>query len=215
MKFLWGKQREVEELIRRYCLEYGQCLDLFVAGINGYLDHGSREKLREDVDRTHQCESRADDILTEIGTVLYGSALFPESRGDILGLVEALDGVLNKAEASLRMPLHQHILIPEELGPKIRQLVDTVRECGRVLRKASELLFDKYHRAADYYGRVDQLESQADGQEAALVEKIFSSDLEIGRKLLLRDLVASISDVADRAEDASDRIRLILVKRKL
>lgn len=215
MKLFWGKQKEVEDILGRYCHEYGQCLDLFVTGINAYFDHGNRDQLGQDAQRTHQAESRADDLLTELGMVLYGSALFPESRGDILGLVEALDAVLNKSEAVIRMPYHQYIVVPQELASTFKELVDTVRECTKLLRKSAELLFDKFHRAAGYNGKVDQLESQADAQEAALIEKIFTTDLDIGQKILLRDLVLSISDIADRAENASDRIQLILVKRKL
>ena len=215
MKLFWGKQKEVEDLLQRYCSEYGQCLDLFVSGITDYFDHGQHERLGEDVVRIHRSESKADDLLMELRTVLYGSSLFPESRGDILGLVELLDAVVNKAEATVRMPYHQYITIPSELTPNFKELVVTVRECTRVLRQAAELLFDKYYRAGSYYGKVDQIESQADGQEAELIEKIFQSDLETGEKMLLRDLTSSISDIADRAENASDRIQLILVKRKL
>ena len=67
MKLFWGKQKEVEEILRRYCHEYGQCLDIFVNGINDYFDHGNRDKLGEDVERTHAAESLADDLLTELG----------------------------------------------------------------------------------------------------------------------------------------------------
>lgn len=215
MKLFWGKQKEVEDILRRYCHEYGQCLDIFVTGINNYFDHGNRDKLGKDVQRTHNAESLADDLLTELGAVLYGSTLFPESRGDILGLVEALDAVVNKAEATIRMPYHQYITVPQELAPKFKELVSTVRECTKLLRKSAEMLFDKFHRAAGYYGMVDQLESQTDAQEAALIENIFSTNLEIGHKILLRDLVSSIADIADRAENASARIQLILIKRKL
>ena len=215
MKLFWGKQKEVEDILRRYCHEYGQCLDIFVSGINDYFDHGDRDRLGADVERTHSAESLADDLLAELGAVLYGSALFPDSRGDILGLVEALDAVVNKAEAAIRMPYHQYITVPAELAPSFKELVDTVRECTKSLRKSAEMLFDKFQRAAGYFGKVDQLESQTDVQEAALIEKIFTTDLESGHKILLRDLVSTISDIADRAENASARIQLILIKRKL
>ena len=215
MKLFWGKQKEVEDILRRYCHEYGQCLDVFVNGINGYFDHGNRDQLGEDVQKTHIAESLADDLLTELGMVLYGSALFPESRGDILGLVEALDAVVNKAESVIRMPYHQYITVPQELAPSFKEMIETVRECTKALRKSAEMLFDKYQRAGSYYGKVDQLESQTDAQEAALIEMIFTMEIDTGHKILLRDLVSSIADIADRAENASNRIQLILVKRKL
>ena len=46
---------------------------------------------------------------------MYSKALFPESRGDILGLLEAMDKVPNQAEKALLVMLTQYIVL-EEIG---------------------------------------------------------------------------------------------------
>ena len=43
----------------------------------------------------------------EIEVMMYSKALFPESRGDILTLLETIDRVPNQAEAVVRMLLNQ------------------------------------------------------------------------------------------------------------
>jgi len=214
-RLFFRKQKHVETLVHQYCEFYEQAIDLFVKGIENYLQHGDRVKLHEDLLLQHKAESAADDILLEVGSVLYGSALFPESRQDILALLESLDTVPNQAEKTLRILHHQFIEVPDFLKTQLLQLLDTVRQAAMVLIKAAELLFDQFHRAADYYGRVDPLESQADELEGLLIQAVFSSDLDFGPKILLRDFFISISAVADRAEVAADRMHILLVKRKI
>ena len=122
---------------------------------------------------------------------------------------------MDAAETAIRAMYQQHIVVPEFLVESMEKLGEIVCRCGHTLQKATELLFDEYHRAADYYGKVDPLESQADVLENELVDSIFSSNLEMGQKLLLRDLVLLVGQIADRAEEAADHMHILLVKRKL
>jgi predicted phosphate transport protein (TIGR00153 family) len=167
------------------------------------------------MERTHQAESRADDIRREIVLLLYGKALFPESRGDILGLIEAVDKIPNQAESVVRQMRHQQFQTPADLGQDLRSLVQLVRTCSLEVVKAARTLFVDYHSAAFLSDRVGELESEADDLEFALIEKIFTSSRETADKILLRDMVQAIGDIADRAEAVSDRVRLIAVKRKV
>jgi len=214
-KLFWGKQKEVESLIVQFCQKYKSALDLYVTGMKHFLENNDRAQLAADVKALHVMESQADDIQSQISKVLYASSLFPESRGDILKLVESLDAVINKSETALRMIYHQYIEIPETFNADYGYLVEATRECTRTLRKATEFLFDKYQRSSDYILKVDQLESKVDVIEFTLIEKIFSSEIDLSRKMLLRDLVANISNIADRAEDAAGRMQIMLIKRKL
>ena len=83
-----------------------------------------------------------------------------------------------------------------------------------MVRAVAEL-FANYANAMFLADRVSELESQADDAELALMEKIFASSRETADKILLRDMAQDIGSIADRAEDASDRIRIIAVKRKV
>ena len=138
---------------------------------------------------------------------------FPESRGDILGLLEAVDRVPNHTESSVRMVLQQHITIPAELSADVLALVDACARCAEALIEGVNLLFKNFLAATVSVGQVDELESQADRLEGQLIDRIFSSDLDPLSKILLRDLVQRLGGVADRAESAADRIRIIVAKR--
>lgn len=43
--------------------------------------------------QTHKFESKADDIREEIEALMLGKALIPESRRDIIGLLESINDI--------------------------------------------------------------------------------------------------------------------------
>ena len=209
-----GKQRAVEALVATYVERARECVQRFVEGMDLWLTGG--EATSSTLSRAHEAESQADDVRRELCLLLYGKALFPESRGDILGLVEAVDKVPNRAEAIIRRLKSEHICPPvPALADGFRKLVGRVHECTRVMFDAVTTLFEDYHAAVVLSDRVDHLESQVDVMEMELIERIFQSDLDRFDKVMYREVVKDVGGLADRAENASDRIRIIAVKRKV
>lgn len=210
-----SKRRELQNQISLYCQELHRCLEILQASLGEYCENPDREVLKANTIKIHEVESLADDICGEIEVMMYSKAIFPESRGDILGLLETMDRVPNQAESALRMILNQYIEIPREYNKKILQLTDTCCRAAEAMRTAGEKLFSDYTTATVVIGKIDELESEADKIEANLIEKIFASDMDGFKKIMLRDLVKSIAQIADRAENVGDRIRIIVAKRSI
>ena len=209
------RQKQIQERVLEYNLRVMACMDVFQEAFGDVCGGGDRERLGESYRRIHAAEGAADDIRRDTEVLMYTESLFPESRGDILGLLEAMDRVPNHAESSVRMVLNQHITIPDALCPKITELVDVCRRCAAAMVEAAGRLFHSFLTATVSVGQVDELESEADRLEALLVDQIFSGDLGPLDKILLRDLVNRLAGVADRAESAADRIRIIVAKRSV
>ena len=194
--------------------EVRDCLEVFRNAVCAYADTGDREALGREAARAHQLESQADNVRREIESMMYAKAVFPESRGDILGLLESADRVPNRAESVLRNLYLEQIVIPADLAPDIKALTHLVFDCVEALLNSVKVLFSNYQQASEYNGQVDRLESEADHLEAKLIEQIFASDSRpASEKILLRQKVVAVSSIADRAEDTGDRIRIIIVKR--
>ena len=164
--------------------------------------------------RIHGVESQADDICREIEVMMYAKALFPESRGDILGLLETMDKVPNQAESAVQMLVNQHISVPEAYRGQIKQLVKICHRCGNTMLDSAGKLFSDFTTATVALGKIDELESEADSVEEAIVEQVFSSDKDGFVKIMLRDLIKKIASVSDRAENTGDCIRIIVAKRR-
>ena len=208
-----SKQKKLQERIGEYQQAVADCLGKFQSSMQSYGRSGDRGQLRQDVAEVHRLESYADDVRQDIEVMMYSKALFPESRGDVLGLLEAMDRVPNQAEAVVASLLQQHILIPAELVEGIERLVDLGCRAGEVMLSAAGRLLENYVRATEIIGKIDELESQADMLEAELVESIFASNHDGFEKILLRDVVRNLSAICDRAENVGDRISIMVAKR--
>ena len=209
-----SQQRKIEAQLNEYRNTVALCMSKFQETFQRYCRDSDPARLQSDYSELHHYESLADDIRREIEVVMYSNALFPESRGDILGLLETMDKIPNQAEATVQVMLTHHISIPEAFRPQTLQLVEVCRRCVDALLDSAAKLFQNFTNAAVAIGKIDELESEADSIEADLTSKIFSSDLAGFDKLLLRDIVKDIAAVSDRAENAGDRIRIIVAKRR-
>lgn len=215
MAFFTSKQKKIELQLTQYNEQVSVCMDVFKKAIEQYCQSPARDSIKDSFEQVHKAESTADDIRREIEVMMYTKALFPESRGDILGLLEAMDKVPNQAESVVRMIWNQHISIPDAISSEILQLVDVCCRCIDAMLDAAGKLFMDFTNAAVAVGKIDELESEADRLEALIIENLFSDEHISVNTLLLRDLVKHISTIADRAENVGDRIRITVAKRSV
>jgi len=61
--------------------------------------------------------------------------------------------------------------------------------------------------------QVTTFETEADRIEWETIKKLFKSDLDLCRKLHVRELVEDIAIISDLAEDAAERVGVMAVKR--
>ena len=215
MNRVQSKQRAVQEQIASYCEQISLCVERFKTTFVECCTCFDRQKVQRSFESVHLAEGRADDIRRELENLMYSRALFPESRGDILGLIEAMDRVPNCAESAVRMILNQHISLPPEICDQITELVSVCTKCVLTMLEGVSQLFNNFIDASITVGKIDKLESEADRIEFDLTNRIFSSDMPDLQKILLRDLVDKIGGVADRSESVGDRIRIMVAKRSV
>jgi len=213
--FFVSRQKKIESQLAQYREKVADCVAGFHNAIESYCETSDRDELLENYLSVHGIESQADDIRREIEVMMYSKSVFPESRGDILGLLEAIDKVPNKAEEVLYIVRTHHMIVPAALAPQVLQLADVCHRCVDSMLEAAAKLFTDFTNATAATGKVDELESEADRVEFDLYERIFSSDIDPFDKLLLRDLTKDIASISDRAENVGDRIRIIVSKRNI
>ena len=138
--FLMRKQRHIQGLLAEYLQIWRACVDDFERGWQVYLDEGLTERFNHLVGTTHKEESRADDLRRRIEWELYSKALIPESRGDILGLVESVDRLLSLAEWSMMEVQLQKLEVPQTLQESFGKLVHVVHSCCEAVDDAVRAL---------------------------------------------------------------------------
>ncbi len=216
MSMFFKKQTNIEQMFEYYLDCVGQCMEMFKAGMCCFLEHGQGETFDHAVASAHQRESKADDLRREIERTLYIHHLLPDSRGDLLGLLESVDKIPNRIELVLFNIKCRQIVLPEGFGDDLGQLVDTVCKSVEVLIDSIALLFKQPGKVRDLVRQVDELESQSDQKEQALKENIYKlGDLDLAEKMLLERMIIEVASIADRAEETSDRLEIISIKRTL
>ncbi len=211
----WKKQDNVEKLLHQYFDGCDECYDLFERAFEVYFEQGLGQEFEDAVLLVHSSESKADDRRREIEYLLYGKALLPESRGDLLGLLETYDRLPNIAETVLFVLSCQQTTLPVELVDKYKQLVKINVEAYRLARKAVDALMTNPKSTLSATKEVDHKESESDRLEREMVRDIFLRDDDMGHKMLFKEYVILIGNISDRAEKVADRVGITAIKRQI
>ena len=91
---------------------------IFKLGVKCYLENQEKE-FEGYITELRAIEEKADDLRRNIEIKLYTRTLIPESRGDVLGLLESCDRVLNTTTDTL---LQFSVEIPQIL-PSLKQKI--------------------------------------------------------------------------------------------
>lgn len=210
----WKKQEEIKEAIEEYLAETEKCVECFCEAFDIYCAEGLSGNLERKIEETHAHESRADDRRRQIEIAMYERALIPAFRGDILGMLEAVDLVPNKCESVLYQIWFQQMSIPGEYHEQLKSLVRASRESYDLLARAFRYVFSETEKVLEAVTEVDAKESESDRMERRLIKTIFSAEGDKADKILLKELVLEIGSISDRAENAADRLRIVAIKRQ-
>jgi len=215
MKFLFRKQRQVQILVERYLETLRLAQQTFFQAINSCLDGDCRDDFMVLADETHHFESKADDVREEIKTLMYSKVLLPESRGDIMGLLESIDQIPRFFEIILNIIRTQKLAIPDLITPDVRELVSVSMEACDLMIKQVEDLFQRGRRITELLDVIDEKESQCDAIERRIITATFDSGIDPFLKMQLKELVVFLGEISDQADRVSKRINIISLKRRV
>ena len=215
-RFLFKKQKMVENLIGEYTRSIEIAQEIFLQSMENYLQGGKCSPTFEVLAaETHKAESRTDDILEKIVRLLHEKALVPDLRGDILKLLETTDEIPDQFDRILSNICNQKIVLPESLSLDFKELLSVSLEACTLTMESVRSILDHGDRAARLLFRTDQLESQGDQIEKRIIVRIFESDGDPLQKILLRDLTQKMGDIADSAVQVCRQVNLIVTKRRV
>jgi predicted phosphate transport protein (TIGR00153 family) len=210
---LFRRTKELEQKIDSFFDKLSETAVVYRLAVRRYLKVGPCEEFQERLDRVNALESEADQLRREIEQQLYGNTLIPDARGDVLGLIETADQLLSQFEGSLWAFHIETPDIPEEFRDGYKKLAGMVVKAVDELGLGARSFFRSPHDVPAYNHKVMLYEREADIISTNLKKAIFASDLELSRKLHLREFVEQIDSIADVAEDVADRLAIYAIKR--
>lgn len=212
---LFSKSRALEAEIEEFLQKLSDSALTFQSAVAAYLRDGATNEFELMVQQLGELESRDDALRRSIETQLYRQTLIPESRGDVLGLLETLDQVHGLMEAGLYALSIEKPLIPEPFVPHFQDLVEACVHSVDHLVLASRAFFTNIDEVSEHLQRVMHFEKEADKAGTILKRAIFESDLDLARKMHLKSFAEYIDDVADGTEDVADRLSIYAIKRAI
>ena len=210
---LFRRTKMLETEIDEFLDKLSQSALVFKHAIAVYMSDGPSDEFEDKLRHINELESSADVLRRTIETQLYAQTLIPDSRGDVLGLLENLDSVLNQMEGALWGFSIETPDIPEEYRADYLTLADLAVDSVESLVLASRAFFRNIEAVGDHMHKVLFFEKEADKLGTKLKRAVFGSDLPLSHKAHLRSFVEHIDNVADMAEDVADRLAIYTIKR--
>jgi len=212
---IFSGTRNLESQIDEFLDMLSESNIIFRSGLTYFLEAGgsSGEAFQQKLAQVATMESRADELRRAIERSLYEQALIPESRGDVLGLLEDLDTLINDFEGNLiAFKIENPVFIKED-HKDIKMLAEQVALCVESIVVASRAFFRDIGSVRDNLHKTSLYEKEADTIANGLKESIFNSDITLDRKVHLRDFVNRVDKLANKAEDIADLLAIYTIKR--
>jgi predicted phosphate transport protein (TIGR00153 family) len=169
---------------------------VFQKGIANYMS-GDTERFEQSYSAIEALENRADELRRSIESQLYRYSLIPESRGDVLDLLETMDDVINTAKNTMSLFMVERPQMVPELEEDWISLSQAAARTAEAVVLAARAFFRDPRSVNDHLHKV----------------YFFETDLELARKIHLRYFALNVDRVSDAAEDVADRLSIYAIKR--
>lgn len=214
-KGLLGAQRKIEADLEGYLSNLGAIALTTRDAIGAYLKQDNDE-LGRLVSQINDLEHHLDKLRREVEADIYGQRLLPDTRGDILGLLENLDKIPNRMQSLAREIMLQNPQIPERLHGSLIGLADRGVEIVQVLVGVIRAFLNSPNDVKEGVKQLSDHEHEGDLIEQQALSLTFEdTSLELAHKMQLQRLIERLGSICDMSEDMGDRIMISSLKRLL
>ncbi len=213
--FLFKKENQLNDLLSSYLENLVKTQEHFVKAMDTCLDEGMCGEFAFLIEQTHKFESKADDIRDEINYLMYSRALIPESREDVMNLIEQVEVIPRIFELVLHLIRTQKIKIPDFVLPEVKNLIRMSVESCDLMIKQIDLMLKNRQGIRALMTTIDHNESHCDHIERSLMTKVFDSNLDPIHKIQLKELIIAMGEVSDQADRVSKRVNIMVLKRRV
>ncbi len=215
MAILFRSTRALESEIDEYLDDVSNGILVFIDGVKNYLSKNV-DSFKDNLTTIDKLEGKADELRRTIENNLYTHSLIPEHRGDVLGLLETIDDIIDTAKETLTQFSVEKPYIPESLHQQYNELAETAGKAGEAVVHATRSFFKEVKLVQDHLHKVYFYEKEADKQGDRIKRKVFEmDDLELCQKFHLRYFALHIDTLADMAENVADRLAIYTIKRTI
>jgi len=165
------------------------------------------------LEQIRKLEVRGDAIRRDTESRLYSEKLIPESRGDVLGLIESTDDIIDEIKKTALLFSVEIPDIPPIFQPEYIALAQICVETVDFVLASFRVYFNNPMAVRDMLKPVYAGEKSADKQAGKIKRLAFlDENLPLCKKMHLRYFAHHIDLIADKAEDLADRLSIAAIK---
>ena len=214
MAILFKTSKMIEMQIDDFLNFISEASILFKKGLENYLNDNTSE-FEKRLNAVSEHERKADELRLNIEKQLYMYTLIPESRGDVLAILENTDRVIDDTKEALQVFAIERPEIPEKFDALFIELADSSIEAVESLIQSVRAFFKDISSVNDHIHKVKFYEREADKIAMSLKNEIFHADIPLSHKMHLRFCAQQIEKISDSAEDMSERLAIYTIKRQI
>jgi len=214
MPILFKSTKMLETQIDEFLDAVSQGALVFKHGIKNYLEN-QKTNFEENLTTIRDLENKADTLRRRVESHLYSQSLIPEHRGDVLGLLENMDNVIDIAKGSLNYFSVETPDIHMELIKDFVELTDKAALAAESIVLAARAFFRDVSAVKDHLHKVYFYEKEADKIADRLKRHIFKLNMDLSNKMHLTNFVQHVDFLADRSEEVADRLSIYTIKRSI
>ncbi len=211
---LLRRTKRIERMIDEFLDVISQGAILFSKAIRFYVE-GNTDEFEARRLKVSELESTADKLRRDIEMELYAHTLIPESRGDVLAILENTDDIIDNIKETLLQFSVECPKIPREFANQYVELAIASEDSVDALISGVRCFFRDVKTVQDHLHKVYLHEKEADKIAERLKRAIFKSEIELAWKNHLRYFALHVEHVSDYAETMADRLSIYTIKRQV
>jgi len=210
-KKIIGIEKQVDEFLDRVSEAGLLCKN----GMDAYLK-GNAEAFAMSLASIRESEHQGDKLRRTIEQELYRKTLIPESRGDVMELMEDMDALLDRFTGLIWQFEIEKPEICSEFHDDFRELLRYSVEAVESNVLSCRAFFTDIQAVSNHLHKVSFWEKESDKVSTRLQKAIFArEDLRLSHRMHLRFFAKQVDRIADEAEDVADRLNIYVIKRML
>lgn len=217
MRNLFKRESKVEEYSKEHVEMVYQCVNRLDQLMEQFYVNDF-ESIDKTVVEIAKMEHEADNIRRKMEIEFFKGAFLPFDREDRIILAELVDSVADMTEETAFGICLSKVEFPENYKTDFIDLTKSMQNTVSALKKCIELLDEDLGEALEKAHEVESFEDIVDKIERKILRKLYESykndEIDILTHIELKSTVLRIGNISDRAENASDRVPIIVAKRK-
>ena len=214
---LFANSRSLELRIDEFLDKVAEGGILFERGMVLLIDRGLAAETQEKMQQLIQLKERCNQLRRAVVNTLYSEMLIPDFRGDVLRLLSHLYGLLDSLKNAFQEFLIEYVEVfsQHDAIADVKDLVAVVVQSVQAAVLGARAFFRNPEAVRDHINQIRVYESEADAITLRLKTALFASGRALDQKMLGRDALGVIDGLADPAEEISDELSILAIKRVL